>query len=82
MRAWLLRRIQAAAAANLLRLAGELVRQAPHPGLRGSRGLPTPEELPAVLARIDNGWREGGEPEFGYRRHAGADRARVVSAHS
>ncbi|WP_097932508.1 MULTISPECIES: hypothetical protein [unclassified Streptomyces] len=70
MRAWLLRRIQAATAANLLRLAEELERQAPHPELRSSRGLPTPEELPAVLARIDNGWRERCEPEFGYRRHA------------
>ncbi|MEU9611942.1 hypothetical protein AB0D56_10355 [Streptomyces sp. NPDC048209] len=70
MRAWLARRIQAATAANLLRLARELEQQAPPPGLRSSRDLPTPEELPAVLARIDNGRRERGEPEFGYRRHA------------
>ncbi|MFJ9985246.1 hypothetical protein ACIQUD_14660 [Streptomyces globisporus] len=70
MKAWLARRIQAATAANLLHLAEELERHAPHPGLRSSRDLPTPEELPAVLARIDNCRRERGEPEFGYQRHA------------
>lgn len=79
MRAWLAHRIQAAAAANRLRLAEELERQASHPELRGSRGLPTPEELPAVLARIDNGWQRRGEPELGYRRHAGAHRAYLRS---
>ncbi|MGC4925492.1 hypothetical protein [Streptomyces sp. DT117] len=72
MRAWLLRRIEAATAANLGRLAGELERQAPHRGLRSSWDLPTPKELPAVLARIEHERRERerGYPEFGYRRHA------------
>lgn len=70
MRAWLVRRMQATTAVNLLRLVEELERQAPHPGLRNSRDLPTPEELTAVLARIEKERRGWGEPEFGYRRHA------------
>ncbi len=72
MRAWLLRRIEAATTANLLRLAGDMERQAPHPGLRSSWDLPTREELPSVLARIEGERRERERsyPEFGYRRHA------------
>ncbi|MEV7654706.1 hypothetical protein AB0O39_11095 [Streptomyces anulatus] len=84
MKGWLQRRVQAATAANLLRIEGELERQAPHPGLRYSMTLPTPEELPAVLARIENERRErerrSGYPEFG--RHAETNRPYVVSARS
>ncbi|MDQ0791934.1 hypothetical protein [Streptomyces sp. B1I3] len=75
MRAWLLRRAEAATATNLPRLAEELKQQTPHPDVRGSTLLPTPEGLPAVLARIENEWRErerrSGYPEFG--RHARAN---------
>ncbi|MFD3815068.1 hypothetical protein ACFWRZ_08370 [Streptomyces rubiginosohelvolus] len=70
MRAWLSRRFEEATAANLLRLAGELERQAPHRGLRSSWDLPTREELPAVLARIENEQceheRRSGYPEIGH----------------